>query len=667
MKNNKKKKGGGIGIYLIIAVMVVLTVLILMPGASDSTDAKYSEIVDAALKGEIVGIEIDSETATIKAELLVPKDNVKFMTASVPADISTAAAKLQELKDNGNIQYLSAKELTIIPEWVSFIIPAIMIVGFLIFMMYLMRQSGSGTKSAIDFGRSTAKLAKDSKKKVTFDSVAGANEEKEELQEAVDFLKNPEKYLEIGARIPKGFLLVGPPGTGKTLLAKAVAGEASVPFFSISGSDFMEMFVGVGASRVRDLFNQAKKASPSIIFIDEIDAIGRHRGAGLGGGHDEREQTLNQMLVEMDGFEPNEGIIVMAATNRPDILDPAILRPGRFDRQVVVGYPDVKGREEILMVHAKNKRIGSDVDLAEVAKNTQGFTGADLENLLNEAALLAVRAKRKFVSAADIKEATYKVVMGPEKKSRVVSDKAKRLTAYHEAGHALILKLVSSFQKVDRVTIIPAGRAGGYTSYRPEEEKDYYTYNDILESIKVALGGRAAEQIVLGEVSTGASSDLQHVNSMVRKLIFKYGMSKNFENMIFGSEGDEVFIGRDFGTVRNYSEETATVLDNEIKDIIHNVYAEVLDLLNKNMDKLHALAGVLLENEKVDGEEFEAIFNEGMPYLERLKAEKAAKAAEEAAKAEDAPESTENEPAKEEVTIAPEAVEENTEVTNEEN
>ncbi len=640
MKN--KKKVGGLSIYLMIILMVALVVFLIMPGPSESVDAMYSEILDAALKGEIVGVELDSETATIKAELLVPKDGIKYMTASVPADITTAAQKLQQLKDDGHISYYKAKELTIIPAWVSYVVPAVFGVGLILLMMHFMRQSaGSGARGAMDFGRSTAKLAKDMKKKVTFASVAGAKEEKEELQEAVEFLKSPEKYVEIGARIPKGFLLVGPPGTGKTLLAKAVAGEADVPFFTISGSDFMEMFVGVGASRVRDLFNQAKKSAPSIIFIDEIDAIGRHRGAGLGGGHDEREQTLNQMLVEMDGFEANEGVIVMAATNRPDILDPALLRPGRFDRQVVVGYPDVKGREEILMVHARNKRLGSDVDLEDIAKNTQGFTGADLENLLNEAALLAVRDKRKFISAADVKEAVYKVMMGPEKKSRVVSEKAKKLTAYHEAGHALVLKLVSSFQKVDRVTIIPAGRAGGYTSYRPEEEKDYYTYNDIIESIKVALGGRAAEQLVLGEISTGAASDLQSVNSMVRKLIFKYGMSKNFENMIFGSEGDEVFIGKDFGTVRNYSEETARILDNEIKDIIHNVYAEILTLLEQNIDKLHALAGVLIENEKVDGEEFEAIFAEGMDYLNRLKEAKAAKTAEEQAKAEDAEETTE--------------------------
>ncbi len=624
MKN--KKKLGGIGFYLMILIAVVLLVMAFMPGASDSSDAKFSDIIQAANKGEITGIVIDSEKAIIIAELTAEKDGgIKFLTAAIPADLTTGSQRVQQLYDEGKIQYLAAKRLTTIPQWVSYVVPAVFALGLILLMMFIMRQSaGAGTKSAMDFGRSTARMAKDLKKKITFDSVAGAKEEKEELEEAVEFLKNPAKYTEMGARIPKGFLLVGPPGTGKTLLAKAVAGEADVPFFSISGSDFMEMFVGVGASRVRDLFGQAKKAAPSIIFIDEIDAIGRHRGAGLGGGHDEREQTLNQMLVEMDGFEQNEGVIVMAATNRPDILDPALLRPGRFDRRVVVGYPDVKGREEILAVHARNKRLGSDVDLKEIAKNTQGFTGADLENLLNESALLAVRNNRKFITMEDVKEATYKVMMGPEKKSRVVSDKAKRLTAYHEAGHALVVKMVSSNQKVDRVTIIPAGMAGGYTSFRPEEEKDYYTYSDFMESIKVALGGRAAEQLVLGEVSTGAGNDLKQVNNMVRNLIFKYGMSKNFENMIFGSEGDEVFIGKDFGTVRNYSEETARILDNEIKDIIHKVYGEVLDLLQQNIDKLHALAGVLIENEKVDAEEFEAIFSQGMEYYNRIKEAKQA-------------------------------------------
>lgn len=665
MKN--KKKLGGIGFYLMILFAVALLVMAFMPGASESSDVKYSDIIDAANKGEIVGVLLDSEKAIIIAELSVEQDGgIKYWTAAIPADLTTGSQRVQQLHEDGKIQYFAVKRLNTIPEWVSYVVPAVFAVGLFLLMMFFMRQSaGSGTKSAMDFGRSTARMAKDLKKKVTFDSVAGANEEKEELAEAVEFLKNPAKYTEMGARIPKGFLLVGPPGTGKTLLAKAVAGEADVPFFSISGSDFMEMFVGVGASRVRDLFNQAKKAAPSIIFIDEIDAIGRHRGAGLGGGHDEREQTLNQMLVEMDGFEQNEGVIVMAATNRPDILDPALLRPGRFDRRVVVGYPDVKGREEILAVHARNKRLGSDVDLEEIAKNTQGFTGADLENLLNESALLAVRNNRKFITMEDVKEAIYKVMMGPEKKSRVVSDKAKRLTAYHEAGHALIVKMVSSYQKVDRVTIIPAGMAGGYTSFRPEEEKDYYTYSDFMESIKVALGGRAAEQLVLGEVSTGAGNDLKQVNSMVRNLIFKYGMSENFENMIFGSEGDEVFIGKDFGTVRNYSEETARILDNEIKDIIHRVYGEVLELLEQNIDKLHALAGVLIENEKVDAEEFEAIFSQGMEYYNRVKeAKQAARdAAAKQPEAEDNAENTdtvaEDEAAKNE--------KEDTEVTGEEN
>lgn len=666
MKN--KKKLGGIGFYLMILFAVALLVMAFMPGASESSDVKYSDIIDAANKGEIVGVLLDSEKAIIIAELSEEQDGgIKYWTAAIPADLTTGSQRVQQLHEDGKIQYFAVKRLNTIPEWVSYVVPAVFAVGLFLLMMFFMRQSaGSGTKSAMDFGRSTARMAKDLKKKVTFDSVAGANEEKEELAEAVEFLKNPAKYTEMGARIPKGFLLVGPPGTGKTLLAKAVAGEADVPFFSISGSDFMEMFVGVGASRVRDLFNQAKKASPSIIFIDEIDAIGRHRGAGLGGGHDEREQTLNQMLVEMDGFEQNEGVIVMAATNRPDILDPALLRPGRFDRRVVVGYPDVKGREEILAVHARNKRLGSDVDLEEIAKNTQGFTGADLENLLNEAALLAVRNNRKFITMEDVKEAIYKVMMGPEKKSRVVSDKAKRLTAYHEAGHALIVKMVSSYQKVDRVTIIPAGMAGGYTSFRPEEEKDYYTYSDFMESIKVALGGRAAEQLVLGEVSTGAGNDLKQVNSMVRNLIFKYGMSENFENMIFGSEGDEVFIGKDFGTVRNYSEETARILDNEIKDIIHRVYGEVLELLNQNIDKLHALAGVLIENEKVDAEEFEAIFSQGMEYYNQVKEAKQA-ARDAAAKQPETEEKAEKSDTATEDEIAKDGENQDTEVTGEEN
>jgi cell division protease FtsH len=412
----------------------------------------------------------------------------------------------------------------------------------------------------------------------------------------------------LGARIPKGVLLVGPPGTGKTLLAKAVSGEAGVPFFSISGSDFVEMFVGVGASRVRDLFEQAKKNSPCIVFIDEIDAVGRHRGAGMGGGHDEREQTLNQLLVEMDGFGINEGVIILAATNRPDILDPALLRPGRFDRRVVVGLPDIRGREQILKVHSRSKPLDADVKLEDIAKTTQGFTGADLENLLNESALLAARANKKVISMEEIKEATFKVVMGPEKKSRVINDRERNLTAYHEAGHAIAVRVISTTDKVDRVTIIPSGMAGGYTAYKPEEDKSYHTKSQLLERIIIALGGRAAEQIVLGEISTGAGSDLKSANGVARAMITKYGMSEKLENLIFGNENDEVFIGRDFAQARNYSEEVAAQIDREIKGIIDSCYERTLNMLKENINKLHKVASVLLEKEKLEGAEFEDIF-----------------------------------------------------------
>ncbi|OPZ88710.1 MAG: ATP-dependent zinc metalloprotease FtsH [Firmicutes bacterium ADurb.Bin419] len=412
----------------------------------------------------------------------------------------------------------------------------------------------------------------------------------------------------MGARIPKGVLLVGPPGTGKTLLAKAVSGEAGVPFFTISGSDFVEMFVGVGASRVRDLFDQAKKNSPCIVFIDEIDAVGRHRGAGLGGGHDEREQTLNQLLVEMDGFGVNEGVIILAATNRPDILDPALLRPGRFDRRVVVGLPDIKGREEILKVHARGKPLAEDVKLDDLAKSTPGFTGADLENLLNEAALLAARNNKTNITMAEIKEAVFKVVMGPEKKSRVMSETEKKLTAYHEAGHAVAVKLVSTTDKVDRISIIPAGMAGGYTAFKPDEDKSYRTKSNLLERIVIALGGRAAEEIVLGEVSTGAYGDLKTANGVARSMITKYGMSEKLGNLIFGNENEEVFIGRDFAQARNYSEEVAAEIDREVKSIIDGCYEKTLKMLNDNISKLHAIANALIEKEKLEGHEFEELF-----------------------------------------------------------
>jgi cell division protease FtsH len=460
----------------------------------------------------------------------------------------------------------------------------------------------------MSFGKSRAKLATDERRKVTFSDVAGADEEKEELQEIVEFLKHPKKFNELGARIPKGVLLVGPPGTGKTLLAKSVAGEAGVPFFTISGSEFVEMFVGVGASRVRDLFDQAKKSSPCIVFIDEIDAVGRHRGAGLGGGHDEREQTLNQLLVEMDGFGVNEGVIIIAATNRPDILDPALLRPGRFDRNIVVGLPDIKGREEILIVHSRNKPIGSDVKMADIAKTTPGFTGADLENLLNEAALLSARENKENIGMEQIKEAAFKVIMGPEKKSRIMTDNEKKLTAYHEAGHAIAVRVASTNDKVDRISIIPAGMAGGYTSFKPQEDKRHHTRSQLLEKIVISLGGRAAEELVLGEISTGAYGDLKQANGIARDMITRYGMSQKLSNMIFGSENDEVFIGRSIGHNRNYSEELAAQIDEEVKEIIDSSYKKALKILTDNMDKLHKIADVLLEKEKIEGEEFEEIF-----------------------------------------------------------
>lgn len=464
----------------------------------------------------------------------------------------------------------------------------------------------------MSFGKSRARMAsEDSKMKVRFSDVAGADEEKAELEEIVDFLKEPRKYVELGARIPKGVLLVGPPGTGKTLLAKAVAGEAGTPFFSISGSDFVEMFVGVGASRVRDLFEQAKKNAPCIVFIDEIDAVGRHRGAGLGGGHDEREQTLNQLLVEMDGFGVNEGVIILAATNRPDILDPALMRPGRFDRQVVVSYPDIRGREEILKVHSKNKPLGNDVDLKDIAKTTPGFTGADLENLLNEAALLAARKNLKEITMTEIKEANYKVMMGPEKKSRVISEKEKKLTAYHEAGHAIAVRLVSTTVKVDRVTIIPSGRAGGFTSYKPDEDRQYTTKSQLIERIIISLGGRAAEEIMLGEISTGAASDLKHANSIARDMITKYGMSDELTNLVFGDENDEVFLGKSYGHLRNYSEEVSAKIDIEIKKIIDDAYARVKQILIDNKDKLEDICRALLDKERLEADEFEEIFKNG--------------------------------------------------------
>lgn len=597
----------GISFYIVLFV-VILLILSFVSGQGNPQDMIYSDLIKEIQTNNVDKITLKDNTATVK--LKVPKPDSRGQleyNVIIPAGESFIQI-IQPLIDSNQIAFEVRKPEA--PPWWITILPTIgLIVIFVLFWVFFLQQSqGGGGNRVMSFGKSRAKMSVDDKKKVTFNDVAGADEEKEELQEIVEFLKAPKKFVELGARIPKGVLLVGPPGTGKTLLAKAVSGEAGVPFFSISGSDFVEMFVGVGASRVRDLFDQAKKNAPCIVFIDEIDAVGRHRGAGMGGGHDEREQTLNQLLVEMDGFGVNEGVIILAATNRPDILDPALLRPGRFDRRVVVGLPDVKGREQILKVHARGKPLGDDVNLEDIAKTTPGFTGADIENLLNEAALLAARKGKKQINNEDIKEATLKVVVGPEKKSRVMNEKEKKLTAYHEAGHAIAIKVISTTDKVDRISIIPSGMAGGYTLHKPEEDKNYHTKSQLLERIVIALGGRAAEQLVLGEISTGAYSDLKQANGVARNMITKYGMSDTLGNLIFGNENDEVFIGRDFAQTRNFSEEVAAQIDREVKHIIDSAYEKTLSLLRDNMSKLVKIAETLLEKEKLEGPEFDEIF-----------------------------------------------------------
>ncbi len=597
----------GLSFYIVIFV-IVLFMLTIFTSSGNPAELSYTEMISHIQNSNVQSITLQGDEATV--ELINP--NKASKTKEYVVYISSADAFTEMVTDayeNGQIKDFKVRKAPTAPWWVA-ILPTIgLIVVFVIFWVFFLQQSqGGGGNRVMSFGKSRAKISTDDKKKVTFEDVAGADEEKEELKEIVEFLKAPKKFIELGARIPKGVLLVGPPGTGKTLLAKAVSGEAGVPFFSISGSDFVEMFVGVGASRVRDLFEQAKKSAPCIVFIDEIDAVGRHRGAGLGGGHDEREQTLNQLLVEMDGFGVNEGVIILAATNRPDILDPALLRPGRFDRRVFVGFPDIKGREAILKVHSKGKPLASDVKLDELAKSTPGFTGADLENLLNEAALLAARKNKKRVDMEDIKEATFKVVIGPEKKSRVMTDKEKKLTAYHEAGHAIAVKVASSTDKVDRVSIIPSGRAGGYTAHKPDEDKSYHTKGQLMESIIIAMGGRAAEDIVLGEISTGASSDLKHANSVARSMIIKFGMSDNLTNMVF-DENDEVFIGRDFGHTRSYSEEVAATIDREVKHLIDSAYEKTIAILKEHITTLHRIAEALLEKERLEGNEFEELFS----------------------------------------------------------
>ena len=594
----------GIGFYILVFVIILILVSLLSANVKPQ-DMKYSTFVEELNNKNVRTVTVEGP----KAEIQLNSNFTETYILYIPIIGGYSFFQMiDEPLSKGEFELVTLPEPQT-PWWVS-LLPTIAIIAiFVLFWFFFIQQAqgGGGAGKAAQFGKSRARMSTDKDKIFTFADIAGVDEEKEELREIVDFLKKPQKYIEIGARIPKGVLLVGPPGTGKTLIAKAVSGEAGVPFFSISGSDFVEMFVGVGASRVRDLFEQAKKHSPSIVFIDEIDAVGRHRGAGLGGGHDEREQTLNQLLVEMDGFGSNEGVILIAATNRPDILDPALLRPGRFDRQVAIGMPDIKGREEILVIHSRKKPFEEDVSLAEIAKQTSGFTGADLENLLNESAILAAREGNKKINMIDIKEAIFKVLMGPEKKSRVMTEEEKRLTSVHEAGHAIAIKVISTTDKVHRISIIPAGIAGGYTAHRPEKDASYKTRSQLLEIIAVSLGGRAAEELVLGEISTGAGSDLQTVNKVAKSMVTKYGMSENLGNMIFGDNG-EVFLGKDYGHVRDYSEVTASSIDAEVKSIIDNSYNKVRDILIQHRTKLDVLAQTLHEKEKIEQDEFEKIF-----------------------------------------------------------
>ncbi|MBQ2694133.1 MAG: ATP-dependent zinc metalloprotease FtsH [Clostridia bacterium] len=580
---------------------------------------EYYEIVALFDEGKVAEYKLNLSSGALTYTLRGEEQARSFSVPSVSLfveDIHESVIKYNRENPKNKIEadYIAGST----GEWLYNIVPTLLllaVMGVLTFFMFRrMNQTMTNENNrTLSFGKARIKHAKDEKRKTTFKDVAGADEEKEELEEIVQFLKDPHKFDTLGARIPKGVLLVGPPGTGKTLLARAVAGEADVPFFSISGSDFVEMYVGVGASRVRDLFDQAKRSSPSIIFIDEIDAVGRHRGAGMGGGHDEREQTLNQLLVEMDGFGANEGVIVIAATNRPDILDPALLRPGRFDRQVTVNYPDTKGRVEILKVHAKGKPIAPDVDLNSIAHATVGFTGADLENLLNEAALLAARNDKKAITMEEIDEAALKVQVGFEKKSHKMNEKAKKLTAYHEAGHAVSSFYLENKDPVHQISIIPRGMAGGYTLYRPVEDKNYTSKNEMLDNLVSLLGGRVAEALVLGDISTGASNDIERATEIARSMVTKYGMSEKLGPISFGGENHQVFLGKDYSNVRNYSESVAAQIDEEIENIIRNAYGRTESILTEHMDKLHIIAQKLFEHEKMTGEEFAAIMTETAP------------------------------------------------------
>lgn len=637
---DNKKKVRNLLLYLGIPILIILAVAMLY-NSQQTESPKTSELVQYFVEDKVDSYTINYGTGIIEITLkegvsknLNPTNDTKA-TAALPSNNGNRA----EANNRGPIKTVVRGQLADIQRFLNIIepyqasadeavtydlirasdnslfyelIPTILItavlIGVWIFVMKKMGGGGFGGKE-MNFGKAKIKNSNDDKRKTTFDDVAGADEEKEELEEIVEFLKAPDKFNKLGARIPKGVLLVGPPGTGKTLLARAVAGEAGVPFFSISGSDFVEMFVGVGASRVRDLFDQAKKNSPCIIFIDEIDAVGRQRGAGLGGGHDEREQTLNQLLVEMDGFGANEGVILIAATNRPDVLDPALMRPGRFDRQVIVSYPDVNGREAILKVHARKKPLAPDVKLKTIAKTTAGFTGADLENLLNEAALLAARKNKKAITMQEIEEATIKVVVGAEKKSKVMSEKEKKLTAYHEAGHAILFDKLETQDPVHEISIIPRGMAGGYTMPLPSEDKSYNSRREMVEDIVVSLGGRVAEALILDDISTGASNDIEKATKTARSMVTKYGMTKELGCVCYGRDNGAVFLGRDMGNTQDYSEATAAKIDELVLKIVNDAYAEAEKILSENIDKLHEIAAYLIKHEKMNGDDFEAVMN----------------------------------------------------------
>lgn len=651
------KKLRNIIIYIAVAVMIVLGIAFLW-GQNSSDNYTTSQLVNLFKEDKVSSYKINYGTGAVEITL---KDGVKLKPVkdiatsdSIVQDNSNADGKIDTTNPNDrnnsnntknvvirgtladverfiddvsvytasadeavSYDYIRSSDNTLLYEFLPILVMGVLLIAVWIFIMKKMG-GGLGGKE-MNFGKAKIKNTNDEKRKTTFDDVAGADEEKEELQEIVEFLKAPEKYNKLGARIPKGVLLVGPPGTGKTLLARAVAGEAGVLFFSISGSDFVEMFVGVGASRVRDLFEQAKKNSPCIIFIDEIDAVGRQRGAGLGGGHDEREQTLNQLLVEMDGFGANEGVILIAATNRPDVLDPALMRPGRFDRQVIVSYPDINGREAILKVHARKKPLAPDVKLKTIAKTTAGFTGADLENLLNEAALLAARKNKKAITMEEIEEATIKVVVGAEKKTRVMSDKEKKLTAYHEAGHAICFHELATQDPVHEISIIPRGMAGGYTMPLPSEDKSYNSRTEMLEDIVVDLGGRVAEAIILDDISTGASNDIEKATKTARDMVTKYGMTKELGCICYGKDNSAVFLGRDMGHTQDYSEKTAAKIDELILEIVNNAYDRAETILKDNIDKLHEVAAYLIKHEKMGGDDFEAVMNG--TYVEPVEAE----------------------------------------------